>query len=119
MRLAAGATVVVPSARLPARSGPVRVGVRPERLHIRPAEESDRDPAVNTLDASVNVSTYIGVSTSYECSTSDGARVVVYVQNLDGAASSIGAGQHVRLSWESEHTFAAAKSDVREGDWDE
>jgi spermidine/putrescine transport system ATP-binding protein len=119
VRLAAGATVVVPSARLPGGSGPVRVGVRPEKLHIRPAEGADGDPAVNSLNATVNVSTYIGVSTSYECSTSDGAKVVVYVQNLDRAARSIGAGQHVRLSWEPEHTFAVAKSEVREGDGDE
>jgi spermidine/putrescine transport system ATP-binding protein len=111
VRLAAGATVVVPTARLPGRSGPVRVGVRPEKLHIRPAEGSERDPAVNFLDATVNVSTYIGVSTSYECSTSDGAKVVVYVQNLDGVVRSIGAGQRVRLSWEPEHTFAVAKSE--------
>jgi spermidine/putrescine transport system ATP-binding protein len=115
VRLAAGATVVVPSARLPGRSGPVRVGVRPEKLHIQPAE-AQRDRAVNALDATVNVSTYIGVSTSYECSTSDGAKVVVYVQNLDGAAHSMGAGQRVRLSWEPEHTFAVAKSEVRGGD---
>ena len=119
VRLAAGATVVVPSARLPGRSGPVRVGVRPEKLHIRPVESTEGDLAVNSLEATVNVSTYIGVSTSYECSTSDGAKVVVYVQNLDGAARSIGAGQRVRLSWEPEHTFAVAKSDVREGDGDE
>ena len=111
VRLAAGATVIVPSARLPGRSGPVRVGVRPEKLHIRPAEGADRDPAVNSLNATVNVSTYIGVSTSYECSTSDGAKVVVYVQNLDRATRSIGAGQRVRLSWEPEHTFAVAKSE--------
>jgi spermidine/putrescine transport system ATP-binding protein len=113
VRLAAGATVVVPSARLPGRSGPVRVGVRPEKLHIQ-AAEGLRDRAVNALDATVNVSTYIGVSTSYECSTSDGAKVVVYVQNLDGAAHSIGAGQRVRLSWEPEHTFAVAKVGDRE-----
>ena len=116
VRLAAGATVIVPSDRLPGRSGPVRVGVRPEKLHIRPAGESDRDVAVNTLDASVNVSTYIGVSTSYECSTSDGATVVVYVQNLDRATRSIGAGQRVRLSWEPEHTFAVAKSEIGGGE---
>jgi hypothetical protein len=38
------------------------------------------------------------------------------VQNLEGAASSIGAGQHVRLSWEPEHTFAVAKSEGEGGD---
>jgi spermidine/putrescine transport system ATP-binding protein len=119
VRLSAGATVVVPSGRLPGRSGPVRVGVRPEKLHIRPAHGADGDAAVNSLDATVNVSTYIGVSTSFECSTSDGARVVVYVQNLDGSARSMGAGQLVRLSWEPEHTFAVAKSELQEVETDE
>ena len=109
VRLESGAMVTLPAERLPVRSGPVEVGVRPEKILISPTEasgsESTRD---NVVEAQVVMSTYTGVSTSYECRTPQGSMIVVYVQNLGDAARPIGAGEKVRLSWHPDHTFAVA-----------
>jgi spermidine/putrescine transport system ATP-binding protein len=75
--------------------------VRPEKLRIE-------GPGRNSVRAQVTASTYTGVSTSYECTTADGAKLVVYVQNAAGA-SSVGPGTNVTLSWEPEHTFAVER----------
>ncbi|MGH2737000.1 MAG: ABC transporter ATP-binding protein [Actinomycetota bacterium] len=107
VRLRAGTTVVLPAERLPHPGGGVRVGVRPEKLHIQEAGTTDTDTRENAIDATVEVSTYIGVATSFECRTQDGARVVVYMQNL-GAAATPGPGARVRLTWDPRHTFAVA-----------
>ncbi|MPZ68716.1 MAG: polyamine ABC transporter ATP-binding protein [Actinobacteria bacterium] len=113
VKLAVGSTVSVPTNRMPAGAGHVRVGVRPEKLHITGAGAtgdgggtSANGHGANAVEAQVMVSTYIGVSTSYECRTSDGSKIVVYVQNLGNSAQPIGAGATVRLSWDPEHTFA-------------
>lgn len=119
VKLAVGATVSVPTDRMPTEGGRVRVGVRPEKLHIASGAGAtgnegsagggagaNGDAGSNVVDAQVMISTYIGVSTSYECRTSDGSKIVVYVQNLGNAAQPIGAGASVRLSWDPEHTFA-------------
>lgn len=107
VRLRAGSTVVLPAGRMPHASGSVRVGVRPEKLHIQEAGTIGTDGRENAIDATVVVSTYTGVATSFECTSQDGARVVVYVQNL-GAAATPGAGTRVRLTWDPQHTFAVA-----------
>ncbi|MDQ3954671.1 MAG: ABC transporter ATP-binding protein [Actinomycetota bacterium] len=114
VRLAAGGTVALPAGRLPADRGVVAVGVRPEKIEIRPAGGAP-GTASNSIDATVSISTYTGVSTSYECSTADGSKVVVYVQNLGTDIEGIGAGATVRLAWEPEHTFAV----LRRGDGSE
>jgi spermidine/putrescine transport system ATP-binding protein len=102
--LAGGAVVTLPSERAPA-SRKVRVGVRPEKLSIT-TNGAGGGAKGNSIQATVRMSTYTGVSTSYECVTADGATVVVYVQNLDAAPTPVGAGQRVTLSWSPEHTFA-------------
>ena len=106
VRLAAGGTVALPIERLPIDRGRVSVGVRPEKIEIRPNGVADADPTANGIDATVMISTYTGVSTSYECRTRDGSKVVVYVQNLGTDAETFGGGASVRLKWEPEHTFA-------------
>ncbi|MGH2819366.1 MAG: TOBE domain-containing protein, partial [Actinomycetota bacterium] len=112
--LAAGGAVSVPASRLPEGGGPVRLGVRPEKLHIRPSS-GDANGHHNSIDAVVSISTYTGVSTSYECTTPDAATVVVYVQNLAASQPAIGAGSPVRLTWDPEHTFAVKRSTEAEG----
>ncbi|MDQ3986954.1 MAG: ABC transporter ATP-binding protein [Actinomycetota bacterium] len=108
--LAAGGTITLPADRLPSGRGPVRVGVRPEKIEIKPAATASSNGLMNSIGATVRISTYTGVSTSYECETADGSKVVVYVQNLGTDVEGIGAGAAVRLSWEPEHTFAVTKS---------
>ena len=112
VRLATGDVVLLPPGRLPG-AREVRVGVRPEKLRIAGSEDAG---GRNSVRAQVRASTYTGVSTSYECTTSTGAKLVVYVQNA-GGASALGPGTSVTLSWEPEHTFAVTPS--RKGDGDD
>jgi len=114
VRLRVGGTVTLPAGRLPYSDGPVAVGVRPEKLHIQATDSSEMDKADNAIEATVVSSTYTGVSTSYECATSDGTRLIVYVQNLERSASPPGAGERVRLTWDPDHTFAVAKPERKD-----
>jgi spermidine/putrescine transport system ATP-binding protein len=114
VRLAVGSTISLPAERLPRERGAVDIGVRPEKLHIVPAGASHAAPGENAIDATVSISTYTGVSTSYECTTSDRSTVVVYVQNLGDATKPIGAGERVRISWDPEHTFAVSSDGTGE-----
>ena len=114
VRLRVGGTVTLPAGRLPYSDGPVAVGVRPEKLHIQTTDSSEMDKADNAIEATVVSSTYTGVSTSYECATSDGTRLIVYVQNLERSASPPGAGERVRLTWDPVHTFAVAKPERKD-----
>ena len=107
VELSAGPTIALPAERLPAGRGSVSVGVRPEKLEIRPGS-APRANASNSIEATVLISTYTGVSTSYECRTADGSKVIVYVQNMGTDVESLGGGAEVRLTWEPEHTFAVA-----------
>jgi spermidine/putrescine transport system ATP-binding protein len=95
----------MPSDRLPATSGIVKVGVRPEKLHIRHPSEGV-PPAQNGIEATVIMSTYIGVSTAHVCRASDGSEIDVYVQNLGSAVPAVAAGEQVWLCWDPDHTFA-------------
>jgi spermidine/putrescine transport system ATP-binding protein len=81
------------------------VGVRPEKLYIHQEGSSEMN-GDNAIEATVRISTYTGVSTSYECTTADGSKVVVYVQNLAAVDAPIAGGSKVRLTWHPEHTFA-------------
>ena len=112
VRLSHGDVVLLPAARLPETTS-VRIGVRPEKLHVTadPAPMSDPGPPGprNSVRAHVTASTYTGVSTSYECSTAGGFRMVVYVQNASDSPPSLGPGTPVTLSWDPEHTFAVTR----------
>jgi spermidine/putrescine transport system ATP-binding protein len=113
VRLAVGGVISLPADRLPRSHGHIQVGVRPEKLHIRGAGADQPADTGNSIDAIVSISTYTGVSTAYECTTSDGSTVVVYVQNLSrSAGTAIAAGENVRLTWHPEHTFAVETEDA-------
>jgi spermidine/putrescine transport system ATP-binding protein len=106
--LEASGTVQLPSARLPSKDGEIRIGVRPEKIEIKPAAHAVNGSG-NSIPATVMISTYTGVSTAYECRARDGSKVVVYVQNLGTDVESLGAGAEVVLKWDPEHTFAVSK----------
>ncbi|HYN35790.1 MAG TPA: ABC transporter ATP-binding protein [Actinomycetota bacterium] len=107
VKLAAGGSVALPASRLPVDRGEVSIGVRPEKIEIHSAA-APASGISNSINATVLVSTYTGVSTSYECKTDDGSKVVVYVQNLGTDVESLGGGAKVRLAWDPEHTFAVS-----------
>jgi spermidine/putrescine transport system ATP-binding protein len=98
----------------------VRVGVRPEKLRVVPAEGAESDGAgasgaaeLNSLGGTVLDASYIGVSTQYLIETVDGHRLVVYAQNLEtsGASEALADGQRVRVSWKPQHTFVIEASE--------
>jgi spermidine/putrescine transport system ATP-binding protein len=92
-----------------ARSGPVRVGVRPEKLRVEAAVDDAGDGRgdLNTLSGTILDASYVGVSTQYLIETSDGHRVTVYSQNLEtsGSSEALSNGARVRMSWKPQHTF--------------
>jgi spermidine/putrescine transport system ATP-binding protein len=88
-------------------SGPVRIGVRPEKLRIDARAEAGAGDGLNALSGTVLDASYIGVSTQYLVQTAEGHRLTIYAQNLDtaGAAELLADGQKVRLTWKPQHTF--------------
>ena len=100
--LAAGATVSVPATRVSKDRGPVRVGIRPEKLHIAINGAAADD---NSLEAVIAASTYSGATTTYSCTTADGAQVLVYVQNLSSDDEPMPEGAKVTLSWDARNSF--------------
>jgi spermidine/putrescine transport system ATP-binding protein len=90
-----------------ATAGPVRVGVRPEKLRVDARAEAGASNGLNVLSGTVLDASYIGVSTQYLVQTAEGHRLTVYAQNLDtaGAGELLAGGQHVNLTWKPQHTF--------------
>jgi spermidine/putrescine transport system ATP-binding protein len=91
-------------------SGPVRVGVRPEKLRVIPGGSEPSSSGLNVLDGTVLDASYIGVSTQYLVETRDGHRLTVYTQNLEtsGASELLADGHPVRLTWKPQHSFVIA-----------
>lgn len=89
-----------------ASSGPVRIGVRPEKLRVDASAGAGATDGLNALSGTILDSSYIGVSTQYLVQT-EGHRLIVYAQNLDtaGASELLADGQRVALTWKPQHTF--------------
>ena len=90
-----------------APSGPVRVGVRPEKLKVDAGDQAAATDGLNALSGTILDASYMGVSTQYLVQTSEGHRLTVYAQNLNtaGAGELLADGQHVQLTWKPQHTF--------------
>jgi spermidine/putrescine transport system ATP-binding protein len=115
--LSAGGTVRLPGARIPSDAGShVKVGVRPEKVEIR--RGSGAIDGQNSVEGTVTMTTYIGVSHQYKVSTQDGTVLTVYVQNL-GAEDAPRQGEGVTLSWKPEYTFAVTPQDDLEMEEDD
>jgi spermidine/putrescine transport system ATP-binding protein len=106
VHLSGGDVVHLPSDRAPFRAGAtVKVGVRPEKVHIQPADDSEPASGFNSVTGLLRISTYIGVSHQYKVEGPGGHTLTVWVQNL-GSTPPPHPGDRVRLSWQWEHTFA-------------
>jgi spermidine/putrescine transport system ATP-binding protein len=103
VRLADGHTVRVPAAS--GRSGPVAIGIRPEKIRLGAGEE-------NTLAGEVRERAYIGVSTQYIVDTPHGP-ITVYVQNTDPRTGAAPPGDQVTLSWSPDATFVVESEKER------
>jgi spermidine/putrescine transport system ATP-binding protein len=96
--------LAVPAQHVPAGSE-VLVGVRPEKIHLRP-EAAPAEPGENRLEGGVVVdASFSGVSTQYLVRLADGRVVTVFAQNL-GVGERFPAGSRVSLAWAVGHTFA-------------
>jgi spermidine/putrescine transport system ATP-binding protein len=105
VRLATGELIGADDADLPPDAGPsVRVGVRPEKISIVPAD-GDATSGWNHVLGTVRMSTYIGVNYQYKVEGPGGHELTVFVQNQGAAGTHPAAGQQVRLEWLPEHTF--------------
>jgi spermidine/putrescine transport system ATP-binding protein len=103
VRLDGGDVVRLPAERIPEGRDTVKVGVRPEKLHLEPTTQPVRE-GMNSVTGRVVEASYLGVSHQYTIEGPNGAMVTVYVQNL-GATRPPTLGETVRLTWTPEHTF--------------
>jgi spermidine/putrescine transport system ATP-binding protein len=111
-----GERVFVPADRFAnVNGGPVRVGIRPEKIAIaaaRPDPESSSSTR-NVIHGRVTVASYLGVSIQYLVETKTGRELTVIAPNRDGdAAGSIGPGREVSLAWDPVHTFVVQRQET-------
>jgi spermidine/putrescine transport system ATP-binding protein len=110
--LTSGEKIRVPTTALHRFDGNIKLGVRPEKIHIRSGGVA-RDN--NQIEGTVKVTTFVGVSNVYTVETRAGKTLTVYAQNLGTSTDRLPtAGERVILTWHPEHTFVVEAS--REGD---
>jgi spermidine/putrescine transport system ATP-binding protein len=103
VRLDGGTEIGVARAALNGRSGPVSVGIRPEKLRIGPGQ--------NSLDGTIFERAYVGVSTQYVVDTPAG-RLAVYVQNAEPGAGIAAPGDAITVSFDPEATFVVDSTEA-------
>ncbi len=109
-RLADDMAIRVPRALTEGRTGPLSIGVRPEKIRL--LNVGAEVPAnANRLEGVVRDASYIGVSTQYIVELRDGKRITVYEQNVERAtrAELWAPGEEVQLSWSADHSFVVAE----------
>jgi spermidine/putrescine transport system ATP-binding protein len=107
--LSSGEKIRVPAERLNGHRDRVRVGVRPEKIHLRANAAAEAD---NTIEGTLKVSTFVGVSNVFSVETRAGQRLTVYAQNLGTSEDRPpAAGDDVVLAWHPEHTFVVASQE--------
>jgi spermidine/putrescine transport system ATP-binding protein len=103
-------TIVRVLRRYVTETGPVQIGVRPEKIRLHdPAETSPEQH--NRLVGTVRDASYLGVSTQYQVELPDASRITVYEQNVERARRSElwAPGEQVVLTWSPDHTFVIAE----------
>jgi len=98
--LAQGTRLRVSADQLSGEGRRVRLGVRPEKIHLTPA---DSPVEGNALAGRVIDASFIGVSTHYLVETEPIAQLAVMAQNLDDRR--FAPGDSVQAVWRPEHTF--------------
>ena len=97
-----GTALRVAADALAGKSGPVAIGVRPEKIHLN-GDEANRIPG------RVAESAYIGVATQYIVDT-DVGRLMVFAQNTRPGADALGPGSPVTLTFNPESAFVLEDS---------
>ena len=102
-----GETLVVPDAvAAGARVGEsLEITVRPEKIVISTA---DPQPGRCAVRGRVNEVVYLGTSTQYAVTASDGSDLLVFLQNAADSSDIAERGDDVWLSWRPEHSLVLA-----------
>ncbi len=92
----------------------VSIGVRPEKIRLRPTDEVTPD-GHNHLRGVVRDASYLGVSTQYQVEALGGSRLTVYEQNVERAtrAELWAPGEEVLLTWSPDHSFVVSERPER------
>ncbi len=80
----------------------IELTVRPEKIDVR-AAPPDGDACA--LRGTVTEVVYLGMFTNYNVTTSTGAEVVVFVQNVSSSDDVATRGDSVWLSWDPRHSY--------------
>jgi spermidine/putrescine transport system ATP-binding protein len=87
----------------------VRVGVRPEKIHVIPVGE-EPSGTQNVVPATLRSAVFAGVSFQYFFQTSEGKEMTAFDRNSTGGAVAK-PGDAVRLAWAPQHTFVIPVGD--------
>jgi spermidine/putrescine transport system ATP-binding protein len=104
---------ITDAAAAPVAGTAVTLAVRPERLHVEPAEDGatpERQPGWTTLLGRLSQGTYLGESTEYRVATESAGELVVRLQNREGEQQGavVGPGQPVLVRWPDDATLVLA-----------
>jgi spermidine/putrescine transport system ATP-binding protein len=106
-----GARLRVRTARIDPslNGGPVRVGVRPEKVTLLPAE-IEAPAGANVLRGRIEIASFLGTAIQYVVHTPGGEEFTAIEQNRTGQGpDSMGPGREVQLAWDPIHSFVVAK----------
>jgi spermidine/putrescine transport system ATP-binding protein len=106
-----GAHLHVPADRIdPSLNGsPLRVGVRPEKVTLLPADV-DAPPGVNYLRGRIEIASFLGTAIQYVVHTAGGEEFTAVEQNRTGPGpNSLGPGREVLVAWDPAHSILVAK----------
>ena len=106
-----GARLHVLTARIdPSLNGsPLRVGFRPEKVTLLPAE-GDPPPGANVVRGRIELASFLGTAIQYVVHTPGGEEITAIEQNRTGhGTESMGPGREVLIAWDPAHSFLVAK----------
>ena len=82
--------------------------IRPEKIHLRARNEAAGGND-NTIEGTVHVATFVGVSNVYSVKTRSGQTITMYAQNLGTSEDRPpSAGEDIALTGHPEHTFVVS-----------
>ena len=98
-----GQSIRIPKGTDAAAGSSVRVGVRPEKLHVY-ADGKDVPRDHNSIEATLRNAVFVGVSYQYFFDASGGRQISAFDRN-SGRGAIAEPGDRVCLAWRPEHTF--------------
>ena len=103
VELESGTKIRIPDAVHRQDGERLRVGVRPEKIHVL-AAAAQPVPGHNVVAATLRSAVFAGVSFQYFFQTQEGREMSAFDRNASGGAVAK-PGEAVRLAWAPEHTF--------------